>query len=117
MTDDGGAEYLAGIHYEPIKFGEIRAGVSILANIVVIAGSSEKWVIFGDREFEVAIIATDASVEEFDQYLKAGRGILNTEDAQNVIAERCSDKSVSEEILKKFRNNYINTESGKKGRL
>lgn len=101
--EDGESDYLAQIHYDPNPAG---MSIGVLSNIVVVTGASNKWMLFGDREFEIAVVGTNKIIDEFEEKIIAKQGVFDINGALRIASQGYPNKTLPERISSDFRRNY-----------
>ena len=102
-TENGESAYLAQIHYDPDPVG---MSIGVLSNIVVVTGASNKWMLFGDREFEIAVVGTNRIINELEGKIIAKQGVFDMNGALGIASQGYPNKSLPERMAIDFKRNY-----------
>lgn len=97
------AKYTASIIYDPDPEG---MSIRFQSNILILCGTSFEWAIWGDREFELAVIAVSKGIPAFSTGKFGHMQFADIEGALNLTSARFPNQIVPSEIAERFKKNY-----------
>ncbi len=96
-------EYTKAIVYDPDPSG---MSIRFRSKVLVLSGGSLEWAIWGDREFELGVIAVSREVPAFSTGKFDYIQFVDIEGALNLTSARFSRGGLPEEVAMRFINNY-----------